>query len=368
MSLSAEFLQLPDAVRQNLMARFEAQAKNLYSSTLTVNASPLYAHLCLNGASDPEILALVIDADRATQIPNLLFGAVHYLLLSGVQHPLAAFYPDLTPNPRTLADSYPIFQEFCRDHSDAIRQLVNTRRVQTNEVRRCSALLPAFGLIAQRSGGKPLALVEVGASAGLHLRWDRYCYNYGESMRLGDPESPVQIVVETRGEHKPPIPDQFPEIIYRIGLDLHPVDASDEAATRWLRALIWPEHKERRELLDAALSVARANPVQIITGDAAEALPDLFADAPDDAVLCVYHSYALNQMPQNIHTQTLAALESHASQRDFFRVSQEWYGGQDQPHLHLFSYRHGQMETELLAYCESHGRWIEWLQSTPVHK
>ncbi len=103
---------------------FEKHGKNIYGSPSPLNSSPLYANLSLHIAADPEILLLVAEADRTTTITNLLFGTVHFLLLSGVQHPLSKFYPDLTPDPHPLADAYPSFREFCLEHADEIRQLV----------------------------------------------------------------------------------------------------------------------------------------------------------------------------------------------------------------------------------------------------
>jgi len=97
-----------------------------------------------------------------------------------------------------------------------------------------------------------------------------------------------------RGDKSPPKFGILPKIISRVGIDLNPIDVHDEAATRWLRALIWPEHSDRRQLLDAALTVASQHSVRLIAGDAAAVLPDLLPFIPSEAVLCLYHSYTLN--------------------------------------------------------------------------
>src|SRR5262245_54994732 len=122
--------------------------------------------------------------------------------------PLAAYYPDLTAEPHPIAEAYPVFRAYCLQHAAEIRALVTTRRVQTNEVRRCAPLLPALQTVWERGARRPLALVEVGASAGLLLNWDRYAYEYqagdGEQM-AGDQSSQVHIMSALRGDVSLPL-------------------------------------------------------------------------------------------------------------------------------------------------------------------
>lgn len=339
---------------------FEKHGKNIYGSPSSLNSSPLYANLSLHVATDPQILQLVEEADRTTTITNLLFGAVHFLLLSGVQHPLVDFYPDLTPEPAPLTEAYPHFRAFCLEHANEIRHLVTTQRVQTNEVGRCSGLLPAFSLLSHKLNGQPLALVEIGASAGLHLLWDHYNYDYGAAGHVGDADSPVKIVTTPQGTLYPPLPTSLPSVAYRIGMDLHPIDVRDEEATRWLRALIWPEHQDRMQQLDAALQLTRTEPPTVVEGNAAEMLPDLLLQVPQDVALCLYHSYTLNQMPRVVREQILQHIADFSRRRDLYRISQEGWSIQGKPELELSAYHKGEVQKTLLAYCESHGRWIEW--------
>jgi len=222
--------------------------------------------------------------------------------------PLADYYPGLAgfvhahgespPWGRLDGDPYPSFRSFCREHEDAIARLLETRRVQTNEVGRAACLLPAFGLVARRAGRRPLALVEIGASAGLLLLWDRYGYDYGGGSVYGDAASSVRVRCAARGNARPPIPAPFPSITYRVGLDLDPVDARDGNQALWLRALVWPEHAQRAALLIRALEVARRDPPPLCAGDALELLPDLLLAIPSDAAVCLYHCYTLNQWPR----------------------------------------------------------------------
>jgi hypothetical protein len=360
--MSSEQSPISDDLINQLAQRFEWHAKNIYGVS-SLNSSPLYAQLSSEIAKDPAILALVTEADLSQQVSNLLLGAVHFLLLSGSTSPLVDYYPSLSPNARPRQEAYPYFRTFCLEHADTIRRLVTTQRVQTNEVQRCTALLPAFGVVAKRASHRPLALIEIGTSAGLHMLWDKYGYEYEESGQAGDVKSSVQLLCIPQGNIPPPLPDGLPMVGYRIGIDLAPIDVRDDSAIRWLRALIWPEHIDRAVLLERAVQLARLDPPSILAGNAAHFLPQILPMIPSETALCVYHSYTLNQCPQPIREKILDRLLEFSKERDLFRVSLEWYSGQDQPQLELFTYKEGKAKSELLAYCESHGRTIQWLAS-----
>src|SRR5262245_55878285 len=142
--------------------------------------APLYDRLARGIADDPELLTIAAHTRSGQQAPLLLLAAVHSLLLSGANHALSAFYPCVTHGAAVPpGDPLPAFRAFCRDYRDALLELVSTGLVQTNEPRRCTVLLPAFAAVAHLAGGRPLALIEVGASAGLNLLFDRYGYDYG---------------------------------------------------------------------------------------------------------------------------------------------------------------------------------------------
>ncbi len=146
---------LPDSVRDDLARRLLFHATNAYRGASPENSSPLYEQLALGVASDPEVLRLLVGLDPQQQFANLLLGAVHFLLLGGIDHPLRDFYRSLTPMPRPPQEAYPYFHVFCLEHREQIRQVVSTHSVQTNEAGRCASLLPAFGLIAaQRTASR----------------------------------------------------------------------------------------------------------------------------------------------------------------------------------------------------------------------
>ncbi len=170
------------------------------------------------------------------------------------------------------------------------------RATQTNEAGRCATLLP---VLAGMPG--PLALLEVGASAGLCLYPDRYRYDYGRGV-VGD-DGPVLDCAWGRAE---PPPATRPDVVWRAGLDLHPLDVTDPDDLRWLECLIWPEQVSRRTRLREAAAVVRADPPLLVTGDLVQDLPGLAAQAPPDATLVVFHTAVLGYVEPAVRRQFAA--------------------------------------------------------------
>ena len=323
--------------------------------------SPLYERLALAVAEDAELLALAAHAPLGQPAPNLFLAAVHWLLHGERGAPAAAFYASLTETPAPPERAAPAFRAFCLERADAIRDLLATRRVQTNEVGRCAYLYPAFGAIARLAGGRPLGVIEVGASAGLNLFWDRYGYRYGGGPVHGDPASPVQLACEVRGT-APPLPERAPAVGMRVGVDLHAIDVRDPAEAGWLEALVWPEHGERRRALRGAIALARKDPPRLISGDGLELLPGLLAAAPIDVAPCVVHTHTLNQLTEDARVRFAAILEAHGRERELYRLGAEWLGA-PQPRLELTAWRDGRAEHRWLAECDPHGRWLAWREA-----
>jgi len=323
--------------------------------------APLYAEIAAGIAADDELLALASHTRPGQPGPNLLFAAVHYLLLSGVEHPLAAYYPDLSPDQRPPAPPYPPFRDFCLQHRDAIAALVPSRLVQTNVIERCCALAPAFAEVYRRGGQRPLALVEIGCSAALNLLFDRYHYDYGGGLTWGDPASPVRLASELRGAiAPPPFPDQIP-VASRTGIDLAPVDLADDDAVLWQRALMWPERIERQQRLAAAIPIVRDAAPSLIAADARDALPAALTAAPAGAALCVFATYVLYQFARDARQELLGIMRAHSHDRDVFFLSMD---SEDRATgdglLRLTHYARGESEQALLARCHPHARWIAW--------
>ncbi|HEU5376959.1 MAG TPA: DUF2332 domain-containing protein, partial [Ktedonobacteraceae bacterium] len=273
-----------------------------YVSPTLGRRSPLYAHLYQQMQQDAELFTLLSLVDPDQPVPVLFFSVVNFLVLGETDHPFAQWYPYVTDTPRRPEEAYPLFRDFCLTHQGDLRELLSSSRLQTNEVRRCANLLPAFELVFQRGNRQPLALIEIGASAGLNLNWFRYGYRYGEYV-VGNLHASVQISCQISGQALPSLPRILPQVAQCQGIELFPLDVTNEYDVRWLRSCIWPEERERYDLLDAALALARQYPPQILRGDACEFLPEILPTIPLDQTLCIWHSFALNQGPTAVRKQ-----------------------------------------------------------------
>ncbi len=324
------------------------------------NSSPLYEHLSLAIVKDPEILSLAAHCRKGERAPNLFFAAVHLLLLKGTRHPLSLYYQGLSGSSLGTDDPYPTFRSFCLEYDEEIRSLISAHLVQTNEVRRCIAIMPALILVSREAKDRPLHLVEIGASAGLNLSWDRYAYDYGEMRRCGDMNSPVQIKCAVKGKSIPPLPERFPEVSARVGIDVNPLDVNDPEATLWLRALVWPEHEERAELLQQAVQVTRQNQPTLIRGDGVESLPAVIEAVPDGSVLCILRMFT--PISPESRDRLSSLISSYGAKRDVFMISSRPHG-RDESKLLLRSFVNGITAEKCVAYFQNHGAWIEWFDA-----
>ena len=331
------------------------------------NGSPLYQTLSVGVLDDPDMLRFAASCPPSQPSANLLFGAVHYLLLGGVRHPLRDFYPDVVtsekmPRPPSQ-ETYPLFRDFVRHHTETIRQLITTRLTQTNVVRRTTCLLPVFAQLTREAGSQPLSMIEVGSSAGLNLHWDRYYHRYeypsGTSRTWGDKNSAVQLSTQVRGDIPlPPLPDKF-RIAWRAGIDLNPIDVTDADAMRWLRALIFPEHLERHREIEAAARIARDNPVLIVTGDALTHLPNLLSQAPQDSHLCLYASMVLYQLSPRERKKLWTLLAAFSATRPVSIVIMDGVP-EGWAQILIRDFRNGSYTKRHMAAVHAHGRWLEW--------
>lgn len=332
--------------------------------------SPMYAELAYGVSLDRELLELAAQKRRRQPAPNMFFAAVQYLLLSGgayADHPLAAHYPIVSGRDRPMQPAFPAFRDFCLTHSDEILDLIRSHRTQTNVVRRCTCLLPAFSMV-QRESGLPLALIDIGASAGLNLNVDRYRYRYmrggREEATWGRPEARVALEAELRGGGAlPPLADNL-VVWFRGGIDINPIDLSRAEELRWLRALIWPEHVERHQRLIDAAAELRRSPVDLRGGDAVELLPQMIADTPRDAALTVYSTVALYQFPAAGRERIYQTLAETSRERPVWLVTLdlmlEDIDDTQMPTLAITRFSKAERSRQLLARASPHGWWIEW--------
>jgi hypothetical protein len=333
-------------------------------ATMCDGRSRLYAALSPRIADDEPVFSLAYLGEQGQSPVNLLFGAVHYLLLGGAQHPLAEYYPSVGGR-RPPDRAYPEFADFCRQFEPQIVDLVATQRVQTNEVGRCGLLLPAFALAWEHVDRQPLSLIEVGASAGLNLLFDHYRYEYADGHVCG-PHSAARIRTELRGEVACPLPEVMPRLTGRVGIDVAPVDVTDADSIRWVESLIWADQLHRIELFRHAVALAREHPPCVITGDGLEAVPGIVGQVPEDARPCVFHSHATYQADKTWRREFDQMLAGLGACRDLVHISLEWLGDDPGPQLHLTVHAKGERRTAHLADCDHHGGWMRWLADRPI--
>jgi hypothetical protein len=244
--------------------------------------SPRYEQLALAVAGSPELLAFLRSLPPERRQPNLFLAAVRHV--GGV--------------PRDAGE----LGEIVRTHASRIRDIMLSRTTQTNEPARCAVLLSALAGLKQ-----PLALIEVGASAGLCLLPDRYGYDYG-SLRIEPPGTvrPGAPTFRCAASAETPLPNTLPEIGWRLGLDLNPLDLGSPADMDWLETLIWPGQEERARNLRAAIEIARADPPTVRQGDLRTGLAAVAALAPREMQLVMYHTAVLGYVPAQADREAFA--------------------------------------------------------------
>ncbi|HET7737474.1 MAG TPA: DUF2332 domain-containing protein [Tepidiformaceae bacterium] len=319
--------------------------------------SPLMAHLAQVVAHDGDLLALAAEAPPNQPKPNLLFSAVHDLILAGTRHPLAEHYASVGGTLGPAGSDAP-FRDFCMENREAIRATLSTRMVQTQVVKRAVCLLPSFAHVFADGGTAPLTMIEVGCSAGLIMQWDRFHYDFGKGTTWGNPSSALSLTTEVRGRAFPALPAEIP-VAWRRGVDLNPLDPTDPREMRWLRALTWPEDNARRDELGRAIAIARATPPTLVRGDAVEIVPALIADAPAGTTVCAYAPFSMYQFPPSVLEAFLRALREASRVRPIALLRMDEAGIDSAVDLTWFNA--GTVSTRRLVECNAHGKWLTWV-------
>jgi hypothetical protein len=284
---------------------------------------------------------LLSELPPAKRQPNLLFAAARHV--GG------------TPT------GYHQFRQSVLDNRDAVVATMLSRRTQTNEPARCTALYPLLASLPQ-----PLALLEVGASAGLCLLPDRYGYDYDGSP-AGAVDSPLKLSCHIEGDMAGA--PHFAEpgavtVAWRAGIDLNPLDVTDADDVRWLQTLVWPEQHDRLRRLNTAIAVAQADPPRIVRGDLNARLGEVAAQAPPYATLVVFHTavlYYLSDADRTTFVEQLEQLNSHW-------ISQEALGVlpsvaarlRQRPPAHTLTYVLA-LDQHPVAFSAIHGGWLRGL-------
>ncbi len=337
-------------------------------------ASEVYTRLSDAIAEAPGLAEPLFAAPPEQRRALLYFAATQYLLRTSAHgHPLARYLPTLGGSRAVDAGLVPVFAAFVRAYGGDLAELCAARTTQTNEPLRSALLRPAFARAARLLGDRPVALVELGTSAGLLLLADRYGYRY-RGQRYGRPDAPEALVMECEVRGGLPADlDREPVIAERVGLDLHPVDAADPAAADWLRSCVWPEHTGRLARLDAALAEAVRTAPRLVAGDMVAGLPAVLSDV--DAVPLVFASNAVNYLPATARAELAATLAGTGLRRDLVVVLNESAScgldlfAPDNPRpararavctLVMVAWLDGRPRVTELATTGTHARWLRW--------
>jgi hypothetical protein len=266
--------------------------------------SSLYAGLLERAAADVEAGGPALGVLRGHEgdpgpsaLALRLMGAIHRLVLEGRLPGLALAYRDGDADV-----AWPALAAALADHCEEIRELLG-RGVQTNEVGRGAALLPGFLAVAAATG-LPLRLLEVGASAGLNLRWDRYRYRAG-GFDWGTPDSPLTIEFELSG---PLSPGPVPTVAGRRGCDPSPLDPASAEGRLTLLSYLWADQPARIERMRAAAALASATPATVERAGAAEWIEGQLAQPAAGVATVVFHSIVMQYLEEGERRDFAAAV------------------------------------------------------------
>jgi hypothetical protein len=343
-----------------------AATRRAFQDPAAFTTSPLYRALSQVVAATDWLLDLAAQAPRG-QVPTyLFFGAVHQLLLGGAEHPLRRYFPSIAGRSALPArDAGPALLSFCRQYRRQLAEVICTRLVQTNDVQRSLALRVGLSLIGCRVRA-PVHIVEVGASAGLNLRFDRYGYRVS-GRQFGDRHSAVQVVAEQVGPEPVPDLDRIPPIGTVRGVDLNPLDVTDPDARSWLEALVWPENHRQRRLLDAAIELIRTDPPAVDAGDAIDVLPRLSRELPTGEPRVVFQIATRIHVPADRLETFDGAVASLGETGPLWAI---WVDYLPDPDPRPNPVRHGgalylrtpEGAETMLAVVDGHVNWIEMLR------
>jgi len=318
-------------IRPELVEAFREQAR-----ACEQNGSPLYGRVCRECAELSVVDEIVVDPDW--HAPLRLLGGIHYLALAEGIDP----WGELAP--------------FLEERREWLASFVAQQGVQTNEVRRCWALLPAFLSIGERR----LDLVELGPSAGLNLLWDRYGYEYAAGT-WGEAEAPLSF----SGDERAPVPrgllERRPAVARRRGIDLDPVDVTTEHGARLLQCFVWADQHERLERLRRAITVVRRDRPELIRGDYVDVLPSVLAERAPDALVVVFETASLGYLEDERYAELRRVLEE-AERPLAWIATRRWPEREEDTEdgYELETAVWPDRAARLVARMGFHGQWLEW--------
>lgn len=320
--------------------------------------SPLYAGLLERAADDvaaggpvAEVLVGHEHDPGPSALALRLLGSVHRLVLQRRAGALAAYFPSVGGTWEPEA-GWTAWRTVVAEQPEAVREWLD-RAPQTNETGRAAALMAGL-LTLRRDDDRPVRLLEIGASAGLNLLADRFCYSHPGGER-GDPASPVRLDAAWQGPG--PWDAPWPRVVHRLGCDLDPVDLTTTDGRLALTAYVWPDQVHRHERLRGALELASRHRVEVRRQRAGDAVASLELAA--GALTVVWHSIMWQYLDRDEQARAREALD---------RLHRD--AGPDRGFAHLFlepTRRAPGGEHELLLVLERPGCDREVLAAAPGH-
>ncbi|KMN38543.1 DUF2332 domain-containing protein [Lysinibacillus sp. LK3] len=327
-----------------------------FSELEAQKSSPLYAYWSKEIAEDRELLTLMQSIPGSQPKPNMFFASVQYLAFKK-NHPLKSYYSIFDRSENYLEASFFTLKEFVRLNEEALVECFQTKLVQTNELNRSSYLYPIFSEIAHKTE-KPLTLIEIGTSAGLLLNLDHYKYEIKETeqiLHFGDFESSVVVYAENIGKSLTAI-KPF-EVSERVGIDLNIVDLNKEEDYEWMQALIWPEQKDRKELLRKVSQLNKNISKKLYAGDFLQLIPSFIKNIDDGTQVIIFHTHVANQFNESLKINLLTMINNMSEQHPIYHV----YNNMFDRHLHIDYITHSKTEEKkIIKEIDGHGKHYVW--------
>jgi hypothetical protein len=345
------------ADRTELAAVFRHQ-----SHTAAHLGSPLVAALLARAAEDVAAggpLARLVGDFRGhpvlDNLPLRVVGAVHAEVLAGRAPALAAFFPS-AGGTFEAEGAWQALRALVDERAEALAPRLS-EPLQTNEVRRCCALVGGFLRVAARHG-LPLRLLEIGASAGLNLLWDRYGYALGPH-RFGPRDAPLQL--DTAWSGPPPELAAPVRVATRAGCDLRPLHAADAEQRLRVESFVWPDQVDRLARLRAALAAAAQDPPPVAPRRAGDWLGEVLAAQHPGVATVVFHSVVWWYIPDQERATVTETMERAgaraAADRPLAWLRMEG-ASTAEAELRLLEWPGG--ADVLLGRCHWHGAWVAW--------
>jgi hypothetical protein len=302
------------------------------------------------------------DNPRKDAVSLRVAGVLHAAALTARDPKLHMEYPG-TRSDWSMDRIWPIARDFLEREEAHVRDFMKSPP-QTNETGRASGLVAAFLWLAEFSP-QPFHMLELGASAGLNMNWDRFGFAHSPWKRTAS--TPL---IPTRIEGMPPAWRDI-AIASRKACDQNPLDYNDPEQRLRLRAYIWADQTARLERLNAALDLARAQGHKVEKADAAEWVRrKLTGDLPVGTSV-IYHSVFYQYPPKEVRAAIRDAIEEGGSRTTtdqrlaWVRFEPESVVGGPRGStryvLNVVSWNAGKRGEATLADVDPHGRTMTWL-------